>query len=507
MEKQMIFRQDFPDPDVIRVEDCYYMVTTTMHFMPGATILKSYDLVHWEIASHVYEKLEDLPAHHLEEGANIYGKGMWAPTFRYHKGQFYICFSANDTKKTYLFRAESIEGPWKVSTIEGFYHDSSLLFDDDDSVYIVYGNRQIYLTELDKDLKGPKPNGRHRMIIEDKGNVILGYEGTHIYKINGYYYVFMIHWLADGTKRRVEACYRSSSIDGTFKGKDVFDDDLGYCNMGVAQGGIVDTPEGHWFSIMFQDSGAVGRVPVLVPVTFEDGFPVFGVNKKMPEEIAHLPKGRDYTYEPLFISDTFDYEPDAEGRYQLKPQWQWNHNPDMEAIRIEDHALMITSESIVSNITQAKNCLTQRCIYPLTEAEVTIDGTALNNGDYTGLTAFQGRYSFVGLTKDEDNYYVTVIGKEAGTDTAYVYAKVPFAGSQVRLRLRGDFEKMKDVLSYAFFDGDQWQELASDIKHQFTLDHFTGCRVGLFMYSTKTVGGMSKFSDFKLMDTFTEETI
>jgi beta-xylosidase len=187
-----IIYSDFPDPDVIRVGDTYYMISTTMHFMPGAEILRSYDLIHWEIASYVYETLEDTPAQKLD-GDNIYGKGMWAASLRYHDGLFYVCFVANDTGKTYLYAAENIGGPWAKSNIEGFFHDSSLLFDDDGRVYIVHGNTQIKLTELESDLSAPKRGGVDRVIIKETDSVILGYEGAHIYKINGRYYVFLIH--------------------------------------------------------------------------------------------------------------------------------------------------------------------------------------------------------------------------------------------------------------------------------------------------------------------------
>ena len=54
---------DYPDPDVTRVGDVYFMITTTMHFMPGGEILRSYDLISWEHAALVYETLGDIPSH------------------------------------------------------------------------------------------------------------------------------------------------------------------------------------------------------------------------------------------------------------------------------------------------------------------------------------------------------------------------------------------------------------------------------------------------------------
>ena len=159
LEINPITRLDYPDPDVIRVEDTYYMVSTTMHFMPGCEILRSYDLRNWEHAAYVYDRLDSTPGQRLEGEENIYGKGMWAASIRYHKGTFYICFVANDTHKTYLYTADSIEGPWEKRYVEGFFHDCSLLFDEDDRVYIAYGNKNIYITELKSDLSGPAAGG------------------------------------------------------------------------------------------------------------------------------------------------------------------------------------------------------------------------------------------------------------------------------------------------------------------------------------------------------------
>ena len=143
MNVNPLTKTDYPDPDVIRVGDVYYMVSTTMHFMPGCVILRSYNLIHWEILTYVYETLELTDEECLKNNKNAYGRGMWAASLRLHQGTFYICFVANDTGKTYLFRSKDIMGPWERTELDDFYHDSSLLFDDDGKVYIAYGNRQM----------------------------------------------------------------------------------------------------------------------------------------------------------------------------------------------------------------------------------------------------------------------------------------------------------------------------------------------------------------------------
>ncbi len=109
---------DYPDPDIIRVDDTYYMVSTTMHFMPGCVILRSYNLVDWEIASYVYSELDGTNGQRLWNDKGVYGQGMWAASLRYHDNTYYVSFVANDTHKTYLYTAKDITGPWKKSEIK-----------------------------------------------------------------------------------------------------------------------------------------------------------------------------------------------------------------------------------------------------------------------------------------------------------------------------------------------------------------------------------------------------
>lgn len=500
---------DYPDVDIIRVEDVYYMVSTTMHFMPGCVILRSYDLVNWEIASYVYDGLDNTPAQRLEGNENCYGKGMWAASLRYHKGIFYICFVANDTQKTYLYQADKIEGPWQKQYIEGFYHDCSLLFDDD-KVYITYGNTEIYLTELEKDLSGPKPGGLHRMIIkDDREKVGLGYEGAHFYKIRGKYYVFLIHWPKGGTARRTEACFMADSLHGEFVGKEVLDDDMGYHNQGVAQGGIVDTPDGEWYGMMFQDRGAVGRIPVLVPMHWEEDFPVFGESGRVPHDIQVKSTRPEYIYEPLTASDSFRYKDNGEGRVSLKKVWQWNHTPDhsLWSVTARLGHLRIHTDKICHNVCEAVNTLTQRMSFPSCEASVTVDGSELQDGDYAGICALQGCYGLIAVTRQSGKYYLVMLAKAAKDDTPFEapgtyesgmeLARVPIDDPKAVLKVKADFAGQRDEAEFFYESDSEWKQLGTVHKLYFKLDHFTGCRVGLFVFSTKEKGGIGDFSDFQ----------
>lgn len=492
---------DCPDPDVIRVDDTYYMVCTTMYFMPGCEILRSYDLINWEHAAYVYDKLDSTPAQRLEKGESIYGQGMWAATLRYHDGVFYIVFVANDTKKTYLYKSKNIDGPWEKSYIEGFYHDCSLLFDDD-RVYIAYGNREIYITELKDDLSGPKEGGLHRLAVRDTDKAVLGYEGTHLYKINNKYYLFFIHSREDMFFRK-EACFVADSIDGEFMGGDILEDDMGYHNMGVAQGAIVDTPEGDWYAILFQDRGAIGRMPMIMPLKWENDYPVIGEDGKVPAKIEIKSLRPDYKYKPIVESDDFKGE--------LNINWQFNHEPDLELFNHDKTKgkITITTGSVVKNVVQAKNTLTQRMISPACYGEITLDYSKLNNGDYAGFCALQGAYAFVGVTKKDDEFYVVMCERTLEDGNFNMYSKDLDAGHEkesilikdtaahsIRFKITADFSDMKDEASFYYDNGKGFEKIGPVHQLGFRLDHFTGARFGLFVFSTKSHGGSADFSNF-----------
>ncbi|MCR5357074.1 MAG: glycoside hydrolase 43 family protein [Lachnospiraceae bacterium] len=518
-----ILKMDYPDPDVICVNDTFYMISTTMHYMPGAEILKSYDLINWEHAAFVYDRLDGTDARRLTGDKHIYGKGMWAATLRYHEGLFYVIFVCNDTQKTYLYRSESIEGTWVKSTIDGFYHDCSPLFDDG-KAYLVYGNTEIYLTELNADMSGPKEGGINRCILKDAGNKILGYEGSHIYKIDGRYYLFLIHSKPDRW-RRVEACFTADSLLGDFVGGDVFDDDLGFRNSGIAQGGIVEGPKGVWNAVLFQDRGAVGRIPVLVPLKYEDEADhtcrfSFGINGKAPSDLRTISLKPGYIYKPLVCSDDFKYDPVrmyAENRtdhgcFGFKSIWQFNHEPDLKLLECDQSkgVLWIKTDKTVRNIYHAKNILTQRMIFPGCSAEVTIDGSMLNDGDLAGLAAFQGDYALVGLRKENGRLHAVMSSYtnpyedvwKLGDEEGITEESTVLDDDRLIVRLTVDFGSRNADIDTAVcevcIDG-KFRKIGTEHKLRFRLDHFTGCRFGLFVMSGSKTGGKAGFSEFEYL--------
>lgn len=477
---------DFPDPDIIRVGNAYYMVSTTMHFFPGAVILRSFDLVRWEICSYLYDALEHTPGEILEGEQTVYGHGMWAASLRYHAGRFYVAFIAHEWPKTFLFTADRIEGPWKKQYIEGVYHDCSLLFDDDGRVYIVYGNRNIRLTELEEDLSGPKEGGLDRIIVRDAPGDFLGYEGSHLYKINGKYVLFLIHsrqreWF------RTQACFITDDLDGVWAGGDVYYGDLDGLHSGPAQGGVVDTPDGRWFSVVFQDRGAVGRVPVLIPVSWNRfGYPVFG---EATHEISNVSALPGWTPEPLFADDDFTSP-------ALKKVWQFSHEPREGCWETGKGAYVIRTDKLSRTVEFARNTLTQRTILPGCTAEVSVNAAAIRPGDTAGLCLLIGSYGLIGLTRDAGGYALVMKARKPREKEELEYARIPWDRPEARLRASVRFAGHEGLVQFAYQDGSVWKPLGPVHTTAFALDHFTGARFGLFLYATEETGGEASFSRF-----------
>ena len=477
---------DYPDPDVIRVGDTYYMISTTMHFFPGAGILRSHDLIHWEICSYIYESLEHTPGETLEGEQTIYGHGMWAASLRYHAGRFYAVFIAHEWPETFLFTAESIEGPWTKQYIRGIYHDPSLLFDDDGRVYIVYGNRNIRLTELKQDLSGPKEGGLDRIIVRDAPGEFLGYEGSHLYKINGHYVLFLIHsrqreWF------RTEACFVTDDLEGVWAGGDVLYEDLDGLNSGVAQGGVVDTPDGRWFAVLFQDRGAVGRVPVLVPVSWNKfGYPVFG---KVANALSNACTRPGWTAQPLYADDDFTGP-------RLKNVWQFNHEPRSGCWEAGNGAYVIRTDKISRTVEFARNTLTQRTVLPGCMAEVTANAENTLPGDTAGLCLLIGSYGLIGLAREKEGCALVMKARNPREKEEREYARIPWSKSEARLRAVVRFAGHEGRVCFEYADGLSWKQLGPEHTMSFALDHFTGCRFGLFLYAAEETGGEASFSRF-----------
>lgn len=481
---------DIPDPDIVRVGNDYYMVSTTMYFCPGAPIMHSKDLVHWRIINYVYDVIEDDDKYNLQNEQNAYGKGQWAATLRYHKGTWYCLFVANDQHKTYLYKTKNIEkGPWKRNEIEGFFmHDASLLFDDDNRLWVAWGNGEIHLVELEPDGSAVKAGAQEKVIIDSpRQGWMLRAEGSHLYHIGDYYYVLEIDWPRGGV--RTATCWRSKDIEGPYERKVVLQGTLGGRGDGIAQGPIVDTQFGDWYAVQFQDHGAVGRIPTVQRVTWVDDWPIMGNNGVPEEEVTVNLKadGEDYVWD----NDEFDSS-------KLALVWQWNHKePEGWSLTERPGWMKLSANSCWFGLPDARGTLTQRTVGPRCVSEVLMDASALEPGDEAGICAFQSRSARIGIEVSRDgSRLVTLREKED------ILSQMPLEGDQVYFRIRYVFTPMEegDVRDTAFFswssDGENWYNFNYALEMRFTLDYFTGYRTGLYCFHREGQGGSAYFDYF-----------
>lgn len=490
---------DIPDNDVIRVGDDFYMVSTTMFLCPGAPIMHSKDLVHWRIVNYIYDYLADDDIYNLRNGKNAHGKGQWATTLRYRDGVYYALFIANDQHKTYVYRTTDImNGKWERNEIEGaFFHDASLLFDNDGRVYVVYGNGELRITELTPDLRAVKQGGVNQILISTpRQGFGLRAEGAHFYHIGDYYYVIVIDWPSG--QPRTERCFRSKTLLGEYESKIILQGAFDGRGDGVAQGAIFDTPRGDWYSVMFQDHGAVGRVPTLQPLTWIDGWPMLGDNGKPVKEfdVKLAPYGEDH----VWASDEFTYKSNDD----LDLVWQWNHKPINTdwSVTARKGWLRLTTSQLATSIFNARNTLTQRTVGPRCIDETMLDASGMKPGDRAGLCAFMSNYCSIGVEVDDagQRFIVATSGNQRGSNEEL---RVPLKGKKAWLRIKYVFTPQADdtcgpdkaFMSYSL-DGKKWIDVDYQLQMRYTLDLFIGYKAALYNYPTKQVGGHADFDYF-----------
>lgn len=486
---------DVPDLSMIRVGKTYYMSSTTMHMSPGVPIMKSTDLVNWHLVSYAYDTLAGNDAMSLNRGQSTYGRGSWASSLRYHRGTYYVSTFAQTTGKTHVYSTKNIEkGPWKAVSFRPSLHDHSLFFDDDGRVYMVYGSGKIQLAELTADVSGLKPGTAPQVLIEDASAPTgvkegLPAEGSQLFKINGKYYLFNICWPRGGM--RTVIVHRADKLTGPYEGRVALQD------LGVAQGGLIDTPGGQWYSYLFRDFGAVGRIPYLVPVQWEAGWPVLGSPAGKVPETLPLPANKSLL-PGLVASDDFTRRA---GQPALPLVWQWNHNPANALWSLAERPgyLRLRTGRVDTSFLLARNTLTQRTIGPQCSGTVAVDVAHLQAGDFAGLAVLQKRYGLVGVQAGPTGKALVMVSAES--ERPVELQRLPLTQDKVYFKIECDFQNRRDVATFFYsLDGQAWQPIGGPLKMAYTLPHFMGYRFGLFNYATRQPGGYADFDYFRIED-------
>ncbi len=488
-----VIAADFPDPDVILVDDVYYFVSTTMFIFPGVTILKSYDLVNWEYCSNAVQRFDFSPCYNLD-GCNRYGHGQWATSLKYHNRKFYLLFITLD-EGGFLCTATKPEGPWQIRKLPKGFYDPGLFFDDDGRIYVAHGYSEIRMTELDENFA---PISKDSLVY--KGDIRRGLEGTHVYKINGYYYLYCTYGGVDG----IQVALRSKNIYGPYEQKIVISEKEHGPNFGIHQGALIKTQTGEWWTMLFVDSGPFGRFPSLQPVTWVDGWPMGGVDGKAVERFRKPNVGKEYPIKVLPTSDEFDSK-------TLGMQWGWNHNPDSTKWSLTENSgyLRLRTASVVDSLPKARNTLTQRMFayYSDTLASIAttkMDFSKMKEGDIAGLAVFQAPYAYIGIKKANGKNLIIMVNNGKTIDSTAVkgsniyFCASAIYGSGAAHYFDGKAAPGTGIALFSYsLDNKSFVKIGNELNMRFNLKIFTGNKFCLFNHSTKELGGYVDFDWFR----------
>ncbi|EOA83411.1 hypothetical protein ACJQWK_00084 [Exserohilum turcicum] len=512
-----ILWEDYPDLDVFRVGDVFYYSSSSFAFSPGAPVLKSYDLVNWTPVTHSVPTLNFGSQYNLESSTSrAYVKGIWASSLRYRNStdKFMWVGCVQSTGNTYLWTSDG-QGAGKNNgevsswnwqsggTISGAscYYDNGIFIDDDDTIYVAYGNTNIQVAQLNKD---GTAQVRSQQVYKDPNGLYI--EGSRMYKVNGNYYIFVTR------PASAEWVLKSKSPWGPYEAKILVNSISGpLSNAGFShQGGIVDTKDGKFYYVAFMDSYPGGRIPVAAPLTWSaDGWPsvvkdsngAWGKSYPMPVQTSK-------TVPPPTGIDSFTGS-------ALGAAWEWNHNPDNTKWSLlgGSGGLKLSTATVTSDLYSARNTLTHRILGPKSSGTFRLDISKMANGDRAGAVLFRDTAAYIGVHKTASgSQLVMVNGLALNTDwttksTGTVAATGPSLGSSVTdlwLQIRADItpafgtNTARQNTFWYSTDGKTFIQLGPAFGMANTWQFFTGYRFGAFNFATSQLGGSVTVKSFDM---------
>jgi len=507
--KNPILHVDYSDPDVCVGKDGYYMTASSFNSSPGLPILHSKDLVNWQLIGYALQN--QFPVEHYRTVRH--GDGVWAPSIRYHKGEYYI-YWGNPDFGIYMVKTKNPAGTWEepvlVKEAKGII-DTCPFWDEDGKAYLSYafaGSRAnvktvLMLSELTPD--GTKLIGNPAMVF-DGHNGHTTVEGTKMYKLKGYYWIMAP---AGGVKPGWQLAMRSKNIWGPYESKIVLHQGDSPMN-GPHQGGYVETPNGDGWFIHFQDRWAYGRVVNLQPVSWKDGWPIMGkdTNKDgIGEPVMEYTKpnvGKSYAATPLISSDEFN-------SHQLGLQWQWqaNQNPaehwgwssaNLGFLRLN----CIPRSEDIKTMWMMPNLLLQK--FPGANFTATTKLIFENNPDAaessTGLIVFGEDYSYIAIEQNKDGKLKLVqrqmkgarISKDSETEIASTAIEQKSVFFRAKVEMLKEIEPFDAKVSFYYStDGQTFKEFGKSFKP--SAGRWVGAKIGLFATGTKSISD-SSYADY-----------
>lgn len=407
MYRNPVLHADYSDPDVCAVGEDYFLTASSFNCTPGLPILHSKDLVNWKIVNYALKKVE--PVEYYNEPRH--GKGVWAPSIRFHEGMYYIYWGDPDFG-IFMVKTRDPYGEWDAPVLvkagKGMI-DPCPLWDDGGRVYLAHawaGSRAKFnsvLTVCEMNKEGTAVISDPVLVFDGNDGVNHTIEGAKFYKRNGFYYLFAP---AGGVVSGWQLVMRSKDVYGPYEARIVMAQGKTDIN-GPHQGGWVDTPAGESWFLHFQDKGAYGRVLHLNPMKWVNDWPVIGVDKDGdgcgdPVSRYRKPKtGKTYPIETPVESDEFDTR-------KLGLQWEWHANyqdvfgftTNMGYARIYGHEL----SPHFKNFWEVPNLLMQK--FPAEEFTATakLKVSAKDDGQLSGLIIMGWDYSWIGVEKQGEKF-------------------------------------------------------------------------------------------------------
>lgn len=492
-----ILYADYSDPDVIRVGNDYYMVASSFNFVPGLPVLHSKDLVNWQVVSYVVSRL---PFANYDQPE--YGKGVWAPSIRYHDEKFWVYFATPD-EGIFMSTTTDPHIGWQpltyVKKTKGWI-DPCPFWDDDGNAYLVnaFAKSRIGFKSI-LHLTRMKPDGTE--LLDEGVHIFDGnlhhptIEGPKMYKRNGFYYIFAP---AGGVKPGWQTVLRAENVFGPYEDRIAMHQGKTQVN-GPHQGGWVETATGeHWF-IHFQDRDAYGRITHLQPLRWVNDWPVIGEDRDgdgIGEPVTHYKKPTGTDAFPIITPKASDNFDDA----VLGLQWQWNANPQANWFSLVERPgwlrLYAKKQTNIEKplLYHSPNLLTQLFQAPSFTSTAKLEFLPEKTGDMAGLAILGNNYAYIAIEKTAEgnwiNYYT---GSASDGEPFETKQKINNATDSSVVFLRVKVEK-EAVCTFSYsLDGKEYVTVKE--AFQAVPGGWVGSKTGIFARNFND-GDSTGFADF-----------
>ncbi len=411
---------DYSDPDVIAVGDDYYLTASSFNCIPGLPVLHSKDMVNWEIIGHALQEQQPAEIFAMPQ----HGKGVWAPSIRFHNGEFYIYWGDPDNG-IFMVKTDNPYGTWEkpicVMSGKGMI-DTCPLWDEDGKCYLVNGwagsragfNSVLTVRELSAD--GTRVIGKPRIVF-DGGQENHTTEGPKFYKHNGWYWIMCP---AGGVQHGWQLAMRSKNVYGPYEAKKVMAQGKTGIN-GPHQGAWVHTSMGEDWFMHFNDKYAYGRVIFLQPVNWKSGWPVTGNDKDgdgcgEPYITYRKPKSKSHINVNPVESDEFNSA-------ELGLQWQWHANYNqLWGMPVANGCIRLYTADIengTKSLWKAGNLLLQKLPAPTFTATTKIRFAAKEEGQYGGIVMMGMNYQALTVRRTGNKFQLIQLNC-TGADTGNI---------------------------------------------------------------------------------------